>query len=160
MLPLIIAPHERLRTPAAPIPLPVDEDVAKLARDMFLAMVHYRGIGLAAPQVGHSLRLMVIATPGAPTAYLNPQIVKRSLTKTDMEEGCLSLPGLFGIVRRPARIYVRHHDLVGTAHETWLEGLIARVYQHEVDHLNGVLFIDKTKRLTQGQELLKTYGAR
>lgn len=158
MLPLIIAPNPLLRTVTKPVALPPKDAVTKLARGMFIAMEHYRGIGLAAPQVGHSLQLMVIATPGQPTAYLNPKIIKTSLRKVTMEEGCLSLPGIFGEVRRPEKITVCYYDLAGAKHEESLEGMVARVYQHEVDHLNGVLFTDRTKKITQGKELLATYG--
>lgn len=158
MLPLIIAPNALLRAIAKPVVLPPTDELVKLARDMFAAMEHYRGIGLAAPQVGHSLRLIVIATPGQPTAYVNPEIVKRSFRKVAMEEGCLSLPGVFGQVRRPEHIEVRYYDLAGTKHEESLASMVARIYQHEVDHLDGVLFTDRTKKITQGKELLTSYG--
>lgn len=159
MLSLVIAPHPILRQVAVALPLPPDDEVRALAIDMFSAMEHYRGIGLAAPQVGRSIRLIAIATPGGPTAYVNPEIVRPSWRKVDMEEGCLSLPGVFGVVRRPERVNVRYLTLDGQPVQEELSGMIARVYQHEVDHLNGVLFIDRTKRIDQGQELLSTYGA-
>ena len=160
MLPLVIAPDPILRKVAEQVQLPIPPEVKELAALMFPAMKHYDGIGLAAPQVGKSIQLMVINTPGEPTAYINPVVLKHSWKKVNMEEGCLSVPGVFGIVKRPERILARYLTLDGTGREEWLEGMIARVYQHEVDHLNGVLFIDKTKKITQGQELLSGYVAK
>lgn len=157
MLPLIIAPDPILRTKAQPVELPPQPKVIELADKMIAAMLHYHGLGLAAPQIGQSLRLIVIATPTHATAYLNPEILKLSWRKVDMEEGCLSLPGLFGLVRRPSRVLARYATLLGETQETWLEGLIARVFQHEVDHLNGILFIDRKPKFTQGRELLSQY---
>lgn len=159
MLPLIIAPNPILRAVAQPVGLPLGADIKLLAKDMVLAMQHYRGIGLAAPQVGHSVRLIVIATPDGPTAYANPEITKSSWGKVNMEEGCLSLPGVFGVVRRPERISVRYCDLNGERVSGELSGMMARVFQHEVDHLNGILFTDIAKSIEQGEELLSKYGA-
>lgn len=158
MLPLVVAPQPILRERARAIALPIAEAVKRLAGDMFEAMAHYHGIGLAAPQVGERVRLIVIATPRVPTAYLNPEIIKTSWRKTDFEEGCLSIPSVFGIVRRPARVLARYVTLSGEQRQEWLDGLTARVYQHEVDHVNGVLFVDKVVRYTAGVELLAAYG--
>ncbi|MBI5465913.1 MAG: peptide deformylase [Candidatus Kerfeldbacteria bacterium] len=157
MLPLVIAPDPILRKVTEQVSLPLSAEVQALAKQMFPAMKHYDGIGLAAPQVGRSLQLMVVNTPLEPTAYVNPVILKRSWKKVAMEEGCLSIPGVFGIVKRPQKILARYVTLGGQTREEWLDGLMARVYQHEVDHLNGVLFIDKTKEITQGSELLAKY---
>ncbi len=157
MLPLIIAPQPILKTKAAEIKLPPNLVIKKLSADMFEAMKHYNGIGLAAPQVNVSERLIVIATPENPTAYINPEIVKSSWKKVAMEEGCLSLPGVFGIVKRPARILARYFDLAGKPHEEWLDAMVARIYQHEVDHLNGILFIERQPKIIMGEELLKKY---
>jgi len=158
MLPLILLPDPILRKVASPVTLPLSEEVRGLAEQMFPAMKHYDGIGLAAPQVGYSLQLMVINTPDQPTAYINPVIIKSSWKKVNMEEGCLSVPGVFGLVKRPAKILARYVTLEGKTKEEWLQGMVARVYQHEVDHLNGVLFIDKTKKIIEGQELLSGYA--
>ena len=160
MLPLIIAPDPILRQKAKPIPSPVSAATQKFAQEMFEAMEHYKGIGLAAPQVGESVRLIVIATPHQPTAYINPVIRQHAWHKVTFEEGCLSLPGVYGDVRRPARVLASYTTLQGETKEEWLDGLIARVYQHEVDHLNGVLFIDLTNKITNGRELLTTYEPR
>jgi peptide deformylase len=158
MLPLVVLPNKILRQVAAAVSLPMTDEVRALAEQMFPAMKHYDGIGLAAPQVGYSWQLMVINTPGKPTAYLNPIIVKSSWKKISMEEGCLSIPGVFGIVKRPAKVLARYVTLEGKTEEVWLDGMLARVYQHEVDHLNGVLFIDRTKKIIVGAELLAGYA--
>lgn len=159
MLPLIIAPAPILRRQATAVSLPVTPELRQLAEQMFVAMEHYKGIGLAAPQVDQSVQLMVISTPERPTAFINPQVLKSSWKKDDYEEGCLSLPGLYGLVRRPTKVLARYVTLNGETKEEWLDGLLARVYQHEVDHLNGVLFIDRTENFTAGQELLEKYAA-
>jgi peptide deformylase len=160
MLPLIGAPNPILRQKARAVEIPPSSALLELAQGMFEAMAHYRGIGLAAPQVGQSLRLIVIDTASGPTAYLNPEVLKSSWRKTNFEEGCLSLPGVYGVVRRPARVLAAYVDLQGSSHEEWMEGLQARVFQHEVDHVNGILFTDHTKKITSGAELMATYGVR
>lgn len=159
MLPLIIAPNPILRKVASAVPLQLNSELKALAKDMFDAMQQYRGIGLAAPQIGQSIRLIIIATPDGVKAYFNPEIIKQSWKKTNMEEGCLSLPGVFGIVRRPGSIKVRYTSIDGVEITEDLNGMTARIYQHEVDHLNGILFIDRTSQIDQGQELLAKYGA-
>src|SRR3989344_1898730 len=143
MLPLVLAPEPILRQMAKPVELPISEEVQRLGRDMVEAMVHYHGIGLAAPQVNERLRLIVITTPSGPTVCVNPEIIKSSWRKVGFEEGCLSIPNVFGLVRRPERVLARYRTLQGEAREEWLAELAARVYQHEVDHLNGVLFVDR-----------------
>lgn len=158
MLPLVLVPNNILRTKTEPIVLPFGSDITVLSQEMFAAMKHYNGIGLAAPQVNENLRLIVVATSGNPTAYINPQIVKTSWQKIVMEEGCLSIPGVFGLVKRPAKVLARYYSVEGKLKEEWLSEMVARIYQHEVDHLNGILFTDKTSKITAGQELLAKYG--
>ncbi|HCX38887.1 MAG TPA: peptide deformylase [Candidatus Veblenbacteria bacterium] len=158
MLPLIITPNEILRAVAKPAILPPTEEEIKLAQGLIEAMKHYHGIGLAAPQVNVSTRLIVVATAGEPTVYFNPEISKNSWRKIEMEEGCLSIPGVFGLVKRPARVLAKYFNLSSQKKEEWLDGMVARIYQHEVDHLNGILFTDKATKLISGQELLAQYG--
>jgi len=157
MLPLIISPNPILRREGATIPTPLSPEIVDLAKEMFVAMKHYDGIGLAAPQIDQSIQLMVINRSGTPTAFFNPVILKKSWSKIDMEEGCLSVPGVFGIVRRPKKIYVRYYNIKNELKEEWIDAMVARIFQHEVDHLNGILFIDKTKKIIQGEELLKKF---
>lgn len=157
MLPLFTLPNPILKKVAENVKFPVDSVFRKFVKEMFTAMKHYDGIGLAAPQVGKSIQLMVINTPQKPTAFINPIIIKKSWKKTEAEEGCLSVPNVYGLVKRPKRILAKYFNLEGVKHEEWLDGMIARVYQHEIDHLNGILFVDRTKKITQGKELLSDY---
>lgn len=120
--------------------------VADLVADLFATMAAEGGVGLAAPQVGRSVRLFV-AGVGGPQAFVNPKIVGRSREQIMWEEGCLSLPRLLGDVQRPKRITVRATALDGKRIELKVDELLARVIQHELDHLDGILFPDRMKDL-------------
>jgi len=157
MLPLIIAPNKILRTPTKELALPLDAKILKLIPEMFAAIEYYKGIGLAAPQINASLRLMVMATTSGPKAFINPKVVKASRKLEDMEEGCLSLPGLFGVVRRPYSVAVEYISPGGKKITANLKGMTARVFQHETDHLDGVLITDKITEYTNGHELFAKY---
>ncbi len=135
-----------LRQKAAPIS-EVDDSVRTLAEDMIETMFAAEGIGLAAPQVGESVALCVvnmglIVDQAEPKAFVNPEILS-SDGSVSMEEGCLSIPDIREDVTRPERIVVRYTDLGGVTREEACDGMLARVLQHEIDHLNGVLFIDR-----------------
>lgn len=159
MLPLIIAPNEALRRVATPIVLPPSKNVVGLGHEMEQAVIYYRGIGLAAPQVNKNERLIVVAVNGTlPLVCINPVIKKQSKELIDIEEGCLSIPGVFGIVERPIKVLASFVALTGETREEWLDGMLSRVFQHELDHLEGILFTDKTKSITSGQDLLEKYG--
>lgn len=157
MLPLIIAPNKILRQSAEAIKLPLSTEILNLIEQMFEAMPHYKGIGLAAPQINKSVRLIVIATDKGPRAFINPEIIESTPKIEEMEEGCLSLPGVFGIVPRPYGVSASFIDQSGSKRVENFEGMMARVYQHEVDHINGILFIDKASEIVNGQELLSKY---
>ena len=110
------------------------------------------GIGLAAPQIGKSIRFCIINLEHlglAPFALVNPKVTKKSWKKVEMEEGCLSIPGVFGIVKRPQKITVEAQNLDGEKHKFKAEGLLSRVIQHEIDHLDGILFTSKILRRTE-----------
>jgi peptide deformylase len=135
-----------LRKKASPI-TEIDEAIRELAEDMIETMQDAEGVGLAAPQVGESLRLFVvdigvIEEDGLPRAFVNAEILSAS-GEERLEEGCLSIPGITEDVVRPSQIKVRYTTLDGETVEEECEGLLARVIQHEVDHLNGVFFIDR-----------------
>jgi peptide deformylase len=124
-------------------------DEVKLVADMVEAMYRAPGVGLAAPQVGLNKRLLVamqMTSPddsdAPPIVMVNPEIMSRSRETWIFEEGCLSIPGIRGDVTRPDRIEVRFQDVEGVAHELVAEGMFARVLQHEIDHLDGRLFVD------------------
>jgi peptide deformylase len=120
-----------------------DERLARLARDMHETMIHASGVGLAAPQVGVLKRLFTWQIDdGAGGEVANPTLVDASEDAEESDEGCLSFPGLFYPVSRPLRVKVAYHDLDGDNHEVALEGFAARVWLHEMDHLDGILFVD------------------
>lgn len=129
-------------------------EIHQLILDMALTMDAENGVGLAAPQIGHSIRLAIIKTDEGPLALINPYIKKKSWKKELGEEGCLSIPKVFGEVKRYLSIDVETLDRDGKKVNFTAKGFFARVIQHEIDHLDGVLFIDKTKKITAGQEIL------
>jgi peptide deformylase len=136
-----------LRTPARRIGK-VDEAVRSLARDMLVSMYAARGIGLAAPQIGVHQQLLVIdleiEDPSSPPLVLiNPEITAVGGTICTYEEGCLSIPGVYLDVVRPSVVEVSYRDEMGRPKKLKADGLMARCIQHEMDHLNGVLFVDR-----------------
>jgi peptide deformylase len=145
-LAILIAPHKTLKTRARPVVRDDAGTIADILPRMFDAMYAAPGIGLAAPQVGLSLRFVIIDlqpndTP-APMVLINPELAAVSEEKATREEGCLSLPGQYADVTRPARVKVRYSDPAGARREIEAEGLLAACLQHEIDHLDGVLFVD------------------
>jgi len=120
----------------------ITDDLRKLVADMFETMYAAQGIGLAAPQVGRSERLAVVDVEGDAFAMFNPEILTAAGPEEKMEEGCLSIPEVYGDVVRPTRIVVRFIDQDGKQVERALDGLLGRCAQHEIDHLDGKLFID------------------
>ena len=151
LLPILIAPHKSLKTKARPV-LDSDMDrVRVLVPRMFAAMYKAPGIGLAAPQVDVGLRLAVIDLQAnevrRPFAMINPEILRVSEDWATREEGCLSLPNQYADVSRPAAVRVRYMDVDGKRHEVEAEGLLSACLQHEIDHLDGVLFVDHLSAL-------------
>lgn len=151
LLPILIAPKPILKAKARAV-RPGDDDLVRtLVPQMLAAMYAAPGIGLAAPQIGHGLRLAVIDLQPdetrAPIHLVNPEIVAASEELATREEGCLSLPGQYADVTRPAWVKVRYHDLEGARREVEAEGLLAACLQHELDHLDGVLFVDHLSAL-------------
>jgi peptide deformylase len=145
-LPILIYPDPILKARTQPV-LPGDRPaVAAAVPRMFAAMYAAPGIGLAAPQVGLRLRFCIIDLmpddKPAPLTLINPQITARSTELVTREEGCLSLPNQYADVTRPAQVRVRYEELDGTAREIAADGLLATCLQHEIDHLEGVLFTD------------------
>ena len=137
-----------------------DSGLRVLVDAMFDTMAEADGVGLAAPQVGVSSRLFVINIKGVERrAYVNPQIIETSIETDTAEEGCLSIPGVWHDVQRPARITVQAQDLEGKAFTVKAEGLLARAIQHETDHLNGILFIDRLDDVER-EKMVKAYEKR
>jgi len=157
--PLIILPDPLLRQASKPIEQ-IDTEIQRLADDMLETMYDAPGIGLAAIQIGVPRRMLVIdvAREGeekTPLVFINPEIVASSDEHSVYEEGCLSIPDYYAEVERPARVTVKHLDRNGKEQLTEADGLLATCVQHEIDHLNGVLFIDYISRLKREMVIKK-----
>ena len=167
ILPIIETPDPRLREKSTPVEAVTDE-IRRLIDDMFETMYAAPGIGLAAIQVGVPKRLLVIdlqePNEGAPEdsepvrdpmVFINPEILEESDRLIPYNEGCLSVPEMYAEVERPDRIRARWLDRDGNVHERELDGLLAICLQHEMDHLEGILFIDHLSRLKRDMILKK-----
>jgi peptide deformylase len=157
--PLIILPDPILRQLSKPVER-VDSDLRKLADDMLDTMYDAPGIGLAAIQIGEPRRLLVIdlakeGEPPAPHVFINPEVLQSSDQRSVYEEGCLSIPDYYAEVERPASVRVKYLDRDGKQQEIEAEGLMATCLQHEIDHLNGVLFIDHISKLKRDMVVKK-----
>jgi peptide deformylase len=157
--PLIILPDPLLRQVSAPIER-VDAELLTLVDDMLETMYDAPGIGLAAIQIGTPRRLLVVdvAREGEernPQVFINPQILTSSEERSVYEEGCLSIPEYYAEVERPAAVTVKHIGRDGKEHVVEADGLLATCLQHEIDHLNGVLFIDHISRLKREMVIKK-----
>lgn len=153
---IVILGNEVLRRQADPVGS-IDAATVKLARDMLETMLGAKGIGLAAPQVGVSRRLFVVqVAEDIPRVFINPEIVEESPDKMKYEEGCLSLPGIYADVNRPDAIRVKAWNEKGKPFTLDADGLLGRVIQHELDHLNGIMFIDHLSELKK-KRILKVW---
>ena len=156
---IIILPDKRLRQESEPVKA-VDAEVRALVEDMFETMYKAPGVGLAAIQVGEARRIVTVDTakkdePKNPQVFINPEIVWSSEEKNTYEEGCLSIPEYYEEVERPSEVKVRFMDLDGKTQEVAANGLLATVLQHEIDHTNGVLFIDHISKLKRDRVIKK-----
>jgi peptide deformylase len=157
--PLVILPDPLLRVVSGAV-THIDGATKALIEDMFETMYEAPGVGLAAVQVGVTTRVVTMdATRGEdakqPLALINPEIIWSSDTLNEYEEGCLSIPEFYGVVTRPTKVGVRFLDLDGKLVEREMDGLAATVIQHEIDHLNGKLFIDHLSRLKRERVIKK-----
>ncbi len=157
--PLIILPDPLLREVSKPVER-VDAEILKLADDMLETMYEAPGIGLAAIQIGVARRLLVldVAREGEdkqPLVIINPEIIAASETRSVYEEGCLSIPDYYAEVERPADVTVRFINRAGKEETLEATGLLSTCMQHEIDHLNGVLFIDHISRLKRDMVIRK-----
>ena len=163
-LPILTAPDPRLKLKARPVRA-VDDRVRRLMRDLLETMYAAPGIGLAAPQVGEAVRVLVVdcARDGEkpqPLKIANPEILWRSDELMMVNEGCLSLPEHYADVARPAAIRLRYLDEQNEVRELDAKGLLATCIQHEMDHLEGVLFVDRISSLKRGIILRKLAKAK
>ena len=164
LLPILTAPDPRLKKKSLPVET-VDDEVRRLMDDMLETMHAAPGIGLAAPQVGALQRVIVLDidredVKTGPLFMANPEIIEASDEDATYEEGCLSVPEHYSDVARPARVRVRYVDRAGAAQEIDCEGLLATCVQHEIDHLDGILFIDHISSLKRNMILRKLLKAR
>ena len=156
---IIILPDKRLRLVSEPVQTN-DPELRRLVDDMFETMYEAPGIGLAAIQIGVAKRVIVMDLakkddPKEPRVFVNPQVLWRSDEKNLYEEGCLSIPEFYEEVERPAKVRVKFLDLAGAAQELEASGLMATCLQHEIDHLDGVLFIDHISKLKRDRVIKK-----
>ena len=159
LLPIIIAPDPRLKQISAPVTR-VDAQTRQLMDDMLETMYQAPGIGLAAPQVGVLKRVIVIDASAkdeerAPLRMANPELIEVSDEDVNYEEGCLSLPEHYAEVVRPARVRVRYLDHENEIREHDAEGLLGTCIQHEMDHLEGILFVDHLSALKRNDPILR-----
>ncbi len=156
---ILVAPDPRLKVKARPV-AKVDDNIRRLMDDMLETMYAAPGIGLAAPQIGEAVRVIVVdvareGEPRQPLRLANPEIIWASEERVPCEEGCLSLPDQFAEVVRPAEVKVRYLDHENEIREIHAKGLLAVCLQHEMDHLDGVLFVDHLSALRRNMILRK-----
>jgi peptide deformylase len=156
---ILILPDKRLRLVSKPV-AKIDASTRKLIDDMFETMYAAPGIGLAAIQVGEPKRIFTLDLakkdePKQPEVFINPEVIWASDERRIHEEGCLSIPDYYEEVERPAAVKVRYLDLDGRVHEIDADGMRATAMQHEIDHLNGVLFIDHISKLKRDRVIKK-----
>ena len=148
---ILTEPNQILRKKSLPVDK-VDEDLQKLMDDMAETMYAAPGIGLAAIQVGVPKRIIVLDiaqkdSPRNPMFFVNPEIIEKSNSTTTYEEGCLSVPGKFAEINRPDKCHIKYLDYYGQPKEIKADGMLATCIQHEIDHLEGILFIDYLSKL-------------
>lgn len=160
LLPIRIYPDPVLRKTARPVTKADEAELRTLVPSMLATMYDAPGIGLAATQVGNLLRVMVLDVAGkdeppAPVVLINPELIEASTETATQQEGCLSIPEQYADVTRPAWVKMRYQDIDGKKQEIEGEGLLAACLQHELDHLNGVLFVDHLSALKRNMLLRK-----
>ena len=154
-LKIITYPNKILRTKLDEVKEFSNDKLNKIIKEMSHIMVKYDGIGLAANQVGLNMRLIIVNMENNPMAFINPKIKRKSFFKQKFDEGCLSFPDITGYVSRPKKITLQYQDENGNKKKLNAEKLIATVFQHEIDHINGIIFTDKIKKFTQGKDKFK-----
>lgn len=150
---IIILPDPILRQKAQEIENILDPKIKDLITEMIKTMQTNKGIGLAAPQIGESIRLIIVETKDGAKEFINPKIIWRSKKEQIEEEGCLSVPTVYGLVKRSHEIEIEFIDKTGKKDKLKTQGLFARVLLHEIDHLDGVLFIDRLIKQTSGAKI-------
>jgi peptide deformylase len=153
---IVLYPADVLRQKTLPV-TEFDPSIGIFAQEMIKTMVEGRGIGLAAPQVGKLISMFIAQEEnGKPLVFINPEIIGTSLETVPYEEGCLSIPGMYEEVIRPEAVVIQAYNEKGRPFKRECDGLLARIVQHELDHLRGVLFIDYLSEMKRDR-LLKQY---
>lgn len=160
LLDILTFPHPTLKQKSRPVSREeiLNSQFKKFIKDLGETMLKNEGVGLAAPQVNQSIRAIIININQKPMPFINPLIIKKSWRKNVKEEGCLSLPNIYGLVKRHNAIAIRYLDINGQEQQLKAKGLLARVLQHEIDHLEGVLFVDRINKINKIHNLrLKSF---
>lgn len=154
ILKIIILPNPILRKKSAEISFEKikKNELKSLFSAMAKTMIKTDGVGLAAPQIGKNIRLAAINSKDGAFCVINPQFTKKSWARELGQEGCLSIPGIFGKVERHKKVSLIYYDLDGKKIKLTAQGMMARVLQHEIDHLDGILFIDKAVEIEKNYE--------
>lgn len=160
ILPIAKLPARVLRSPVSNLSFPLKKPELRLIKNMLSTVIAANGVGLACPQISKSLNMALIyldelGVPAFP--IINPKITFQSRETDEMDEGCLSLPGVFGTVKRPKKITMEAQDIDGEKFTITDDTFLARVLQHEIDHLNNILIIDKFEKITAGEDLLDNF---
>lgn len=161
ILPLVIAPDDRLTTRADEVKLEdINDDTRKILDDMVATMYHNEGIGLAAVQVGVMKRMLVLDVAqknnrNEPMKFINPEIIWSSEEQSPYDEGCLSFPEQIATIYRPAEIKIEYYDENASKQQLHADGLLATCLQHEIDHLDGICFVDHLSRLKKDMIIRK-----
>jgi peptide deformylase len=153
LLKILTQPNPILRKKSAEINLEIvkNREFKNLISSMAKTMIKTDGVGLAAPQIGKNIRLAVINSRDGVFCLINPKFIKKSWARELGQEGCLSIPGIFGMVKRHKKVSLTYYNQDGKKIKLTAEGMMARVIQHEVDHLDGILFIDKASAVEKVQ---------
>ena len=153
--------EETLREVSSPVPC-INEEIKILIDEMFVTLKKSNGIGLAAPQIGKNIRLFIVQLEeDSGMVFINPEVIRTSNEQCSMEEGCLSIPKVYEKVIRPKDVTLQYMDINGKKQLIQATGLLARVIQHEYDHLNGVLFVDRLEETIKERAIgkfKKLYG--
>ncbi|MFA6131584.1 MAG: peptide deformylase [Patescibacteria group bacterium] len=154
MLTILTNPNPILRDVSKPVePAEILRPAFQKFLDEMIETMVKDGVGLAAPQVGVGKRFIIVQTKSGPQAFINPKIFSTSIRKVSSEEGCLSVPGVWGIVKRHSKVKVKALNRLGEKVIIKASGLESIIFQHEIDHLDGILFIDKVEKITRGASL-------
>lgn len=157
MLEIVKYPKKILRQKSRKVKDILRPEIQKFIGELAEIMQKADGLGLAANQVNQDIRILAVNAKDGPKVFINPFVYLRSFKKDTGEEGCLSFPGVFGLIKRPLKVRLFYRDEKGKLRHLKASGLLARVLQHEIDHLNGVLFIDKMIKYVQGEEKIKEW---